>query len=106
MPRVEMGLGDDGGSDQSSGVYGSGDRSPPCSCSRSATGSAGSSMRRVGPGTRYSSAAHVPRSVSWQRSEQNGRQGLPFQSVGRRQSGQNMPESYHTVGNEEVNSGG
>jgi hypothetical protein len=36
---------------------------------------------------RYPSNAHVPRSVSWQRSEQNGRQVLFSHNVGWRQVG-------------------
>lgn len=48
-------------------------------------------MVREGPGTRYCSDAHVPRSVSWQRSEQNGRQGFSFHEVGWRQIGHVMP---------------
>jgi len=35
-------------------------------------------MVRGGPGIRNSPVAHAPKSVSWHRSEQKGRQGLPF----------------------------
>ena len=34
--------------------------------------------------------AHVPKSIIWQRSEQKGRQELPFHVVGLRQIGQRM----------------
>lgn len=40
---------------------------------------------------RNCSEAQVPRSMSWQRSEQKGRQGLPSHVVSFRQSGQIMP---------------
>lgn len=46
------------------------------------------SVVKVGPGMRYFSMAHVPRSMSWHRSEQKGRQRLSFQTVGCRQIGQ------------------
>src|SRR5262244_1942610 len=42
------------------------------------------------PGTRYSPSTQRPRSTSWQRSEQNGRNGLSFHSVGLPQVGHFM----------------
>lgn len=47
-----------------------------------------------GPERRYPSVAHVPRSVSWQRSEQKGRQVFPFQAVGWQQIGQRISVVY------------
>lgn len=46
------------------------------------------SIVRDWPGTRYQPAAHEPRSMVRQRSEQNGRKGLPSHVTGRRQIGQ------------------
>ncbi len=42
------------------------------------------------PGTRYSPSTHFPRSISWHRSEQKGRNGLPFHSTG-------LPQVGHLV---------
>ena len=39
------------------------------------------------PGTRYSPSTHRPRSTSWHRSEQKGRKGLSFHSIGLPQVG-------------------
>jgi hypothetical protein len=56
-------------------------------------GSEGESVCSVGtglPGTQYSSLTQRPRSISLQRSEQNGRKGLFFHSTGLPQIGQVM----------------
>lgn len=58
-------------------------------------------MVRGGPGIRYFPAAHVPRSVNWHRSEQNGRHGFFSQAVGWRQIGQVMVQSTTVGGPEE-----
>ena len=50
------------------------------------------STERRCPGIRYCPDAHVPRSITWHRFEQNGRQGLPSHVVGLRQLGQVMAD--------------
>lgn len=56
--------------------------SPATSSAISSDCSLGAGRFRCCAGRRYPSDAQVPRSVSWQRSEQNGRQGLAFHVVG------------------------
>ena len=64
---------------------------------KSHMGAAGSGS----PGTRYSPSTQRPRSTSWQRSEQNGRKGLSFHSVGLPQVGHfmNLEQRAHRCRN-------